>query len=261
MARNGWLKRAVRGVGVAAFWLLVWQLLSMAVGQEILLPSPIVCAKTAVRIVAESDFWRTVGLSVVRIVAGFLVALVSGCALAVLTSRFALFRALFAPLLKLVRAAPVASFIMLALVWIADGRVPAFIAFLMVVPIVWANVVQGIDQTDRKLLEMAKVYRVGRWRTFWNVWVPSVLPYLMAACTTGLGFAWKSGVAAEVICRPAFSIGKQLNDAKASLETPEVFVWTAVVIALSVLLEHLFVGLTNRLKKRWFVEEEKGAAG
>lgn len=257
--KNFWIKTA-ETVGVAAFWLAVWHLLSVWVGQEILLPSPLACLQAAVGIVSDPDFWRIVGLSVARIVLGFLAALITGCVLAVLTVKFRLCRALLTPLLKLVRAAPVASFIILALVWIADGQVPAFIAFLMVVPIVWANVAQGIEQTDRKLLEMTKVYRVGRWRTFWKVWVPSVMPYLMAACTTGLGFAWKSGVAAEVICRPAFSIGSRLNDAKTYLETPAMFVWTATVIVLSVLFEKLFVKLAAALQKRWFVEEDKGVA-
>lgn len=259
MARNRWIKVAEIG-GAAAFWLIVWDLLSLLVGQEILLPSPLRVAEAAVGVMADPHFWRIVALSVVRILLGFLAALATGCLLAVLTVKFRVCRVLLTPLLKLVRAAPVASFIILALVWIADGQVPAFIAFLMVVPIVWANVAQGIEQTDRQLLEMASVYRIGRWRTFFNIWVPSVMPYLMAACTTGLGFAWKSGVAAEVICRPEFSIGKQLNDAKAYLETPEVFVWTATVILLSVLFEKLFVKLAAMLQKRWFVEDGKGVA-
>ncbi len=259
MARNRLKVVAETGFAIV-FWLLVWHLLSVLVGQEILLPSPWTVAKAAVDIVVKPDFWRIVGLSVLRILLGFLAALAVGGGLAVLTVKSRLCRVLFTPILKLVRAAPVASFIILALVWIADGRVPAFIAFLMVVPIVWANVAQGIEQTDRKLLEMATVYRIGRWRTFWKIWVPSVLPYFMAACTTGLGFAWKSGVAAEVICRPEFSIGSQLNDAKTYLETPDMFVWTAAVIVLSVLFEKLFVKLAAVLQKRWFVDDRKGAS-
>ena len=169
--------------------------------------------------------------------------------LAVLTVRFRAADVLLSPLLKIVRAAPVASFIILALVWIRTNTLPAFIAFLMVVPVVWGNVEKGIRETDAGLLEMAKVYRLGWWKTLVRVRIPSVMPYFLAAATTGLGFAWKSGIAAEVICRPAMSIGRQLQDAKVYLETPEVFAWTAVVVALSMVLEKGLLLAVRRLKR------------
>ena len=120
---------------------------------------------------------------------------------------------------------------------------------LMVVPAVWGNVEKGIRETDAGLLEMAKVYRLGWWKTLVRVRIPSVMPYFLAAATTGLGFAWKSGIAAEVICRPAMSIGRQLQDAKVYLETPEVFAWTAVVVALSMVLEKGLLLAVRRLKR------------
>ena len=176
-------------------------------------------------------------------------ALAAGSLLAVLTVRFRAADVLLSPLLKIVRAAPVASFIILALVWIRTNTLPAFIAFLMVVPVVWGNVEKGIRETDAGLLEMAKVYRLGWWKTLVRVRIPSVMPYFLAAATTGLGFAWKSGIAAEVICRPAMSIGRQLQDAKVYLETPEVFAWTAVVVALSMVLEKGLLLAVRRLKR------------
>ncbi len=249
---SGKWKAAAKTFAAAVFWIAVWQIVSMVIAQEILLPSPWQVIKAAIPLVTGVDFWKTVGLSIVRIVLGFVIALITGCALAVLTVKWRWFRTLVSPLLHIVRAAPVASFIIMALVWIEKNRLPAFIAFLMVVPIVWANVEKGIRQTDRGLLEMAKVYRLGFWRTLWKIRLPSVMPYLLAACTTGLGFAWKSGVAAEVICRPEWSIGTELNDAKMYLETPNMFVWTAAVILLSFLLEKLLLRLLSVARKRWF---------
>ena len=160
-------------------------------------------------------------------------------------------RALLAPLLHIVRAAPVASFIILALVWFRTDVLPVFIAFLMVMPVVWANVEKGIHGIDPTLLEMAEVYRFGRLKTLLRIRLPSVMPYFLAACTTGLGSAWKSGIAAEVICRPALSIGRQLQDAKIYLETPEVFAWTATVVTLSILLEKGLLQLAKRLGRRY----------
>ncbi len=242
-------KKFLTYTAVAAFWFVTWQLLSRSIGQEILLPSATAVAGTLLRLWGTADFWLSVCASLLRVLVGFCGAVTLGTALAMFTCRFQLLHTLFSPLLHIVRAAPVASFIILAYFWIETDLLPAFIAFLMVVPMVWANVSQGIRQTDGKLLEMAKVYRLSRGKILRHVWLPSVKPYFLAACTTGLGFAWKSGIAAEVICSPDRAIGTELRDAKAYLETPEVFAWTVTVVVLSVLLERVLLHLVQRSKK------------
>lgn len=239
------VKTTLRGSAVALFWLSVWWLTAALVQQELLIPTPLTVAKTLIQLLPTGLFWASVALTLLRIVLGFGAALVVGALLAVLTVRFKTMRALFAPLLHIVRAAPVASFIILTLVWIDYDIIPAFIAFLMVLPIVWVNVEEGIRRTDRQLLEMAALYRVRPFRVLCRLYIPSVRPFFLTACVNGLGFAWKSGVAAEVICRPDFAIGNRLQAAKITLETPEVFAWTAVVIALSIALEKLLVRLTD----------------
>lgn len=242
-------KKLLTYLGVAAFWLVVWELFARAISQEILLPSVAAVAGTLVCLWGAEAFWLSVLASLLRVLLGFCAAVAAGTLLAVITCRVKLLHTLFSPLLHIVRAAPVASFIILAYFWIETDLLPAFIAFLMVVPMVWANVSQGIRQTDGKLLEMARVYRLGRGRTLRHVWLPSVKPYFLAACTTGLGFAWKSGIAAEVICSPDRAIGTELRNAKAYLETPEVFAWTVTVVVLSVLLEQVLLRLVHRNKK------------
>lgn len=245
------LIRVVTMAGVALFWIAVWQILSTVVAQELLVPAPSVVLATLFRLVKTQAFWQITGGSLLRIAAGFAAGVVVGCLTAVLTTRFCVADALLSPILRIVRAAPVASFIILTLVWIPTGRLPAFIAFLMVVPLVWGNVEGGIRRIDGHLLEMAQVYRMGRMKTLLNVRVPSVMPHFMSACTSAIGLAWKSGIAAEVICRPTLSIGKQLQDAKIYLETPEVFAWTIVVVVLSMVLEKLLVAAAKRFGRRF----------
>lgn len=242
--------RLVRGILIALFWLAIWSVLAMAVGQEILVPTPIAVFQTLQSLVITLPFWQAVGLSLLRIGTGFIGAVLCGTLLGVLTVRFPVVRLLLSPVLHCVRAAPVASFIILALVWIRTGMVPVFISFLMVLPMIWLSVEEGIRQTDPLLLEVASVYRFGTWKTVTRVYLPSVLPFFLSACVSGLGFAWKSGVAAEVICRPDFSIGRQLQQAKIYLETPEVFAWTAVVILLSIALEKALLWLVSATSMR-----------
>lgn len=217
----------------------MWQLASVAVGQELLVPAPWVVLVTLLELMWTPDFWQITGWSLLRVGLGFVGGVVVGCIAAVLTTRYRLVDAVLSPALRVVRAAPVASFVILALVWIPAGRLPAFISFLMVVPVVWDSMAQGLRRPDRDLLEMAAVFRFGRWQTLRRVRIPMLLPFFMAACSNGMGLAWKSGVAAEVITRPPFSVGRQLQDAKMYLETPAVFSWTLTTVALSLLLERL----------------------
>ncbi len=240
------IKTAICGIAVAVFWIGVWWLVAVLVRQELLIPTPLVVLKTLVSLLPTALFWQSVGMSLVRIVLGFAASLVVGTVLAVLTTRFPLIRAVFSPLLHIIRAAPVASFIILTLVWIDYDIIPAFIAFLMVLPIVWMNVEEGLRHTDKGLLEMANLYAVSPHRVLTRLYLPSIKPYFVTACVNGLGFAWKSGVAAEIICRPDLAIGNRLQLAKMTLETPEVFAWSAVVIVLSILLEKLLLRATRK---------------
>lgn len=230
-------RRALLGVAALAFWLALWWVTSVLVGQELLVPSPVVTMATLVHLAATPSFWQTTAVSLLRVLLGFLAGVVCGVAAAALTTRYIVADALLSPVLRVIRAAPVASFIILALVWIPTGRLPAFISFVMVVPVVWESMAQGLSRQDRDLLEVAHVFGFGRWQTLRRIRIPLLLPFFTAACTTGMGLAWKSGIAAEVISRPPIAVGSQLQDAKIYLETPEVFAWTITVVVLSLVLE------------------------
>lgn len=247
-------KNLLWGIAAALFWLAVWTAIALAVDQELLVPAPRTVAVTLWRLAGTGVFWQAAGASLLRVAAGFIAGVAAGGLLGVLTAHVPAARRLFAPLLKIIRATPVASFIILAFVWLVTDILPAFIAFLMVVPILWGNVDEGIRQEDPKLLEMAKVFRWGRGATLLHLRIPSVMPYFITGCTTALGLAWKSAIAAEVICRPPYSIGRLLQTAKSHLETPEVFAYTAAVILFSVLLERLLLALARRLGRRYNVK-------
>ena len=153
--------------------------------------------------------------------------------------------------MNVVRSTPVASFIILALVWMNKRSVPVFTSFLMVMPIVWSNISTGINSTDKELLEMSKAYKVPKRKIISKVYVPSVMPEVYNSVTTGLGFAWKSGVAAEVLSTPLNSIGTELYNSKVYLETTDLFAWTAVIIIMSAILEKAAVYLLGKLFNRY----------
>jgi len=158
--------------------------------------------------------------------------------------------------MKLTQAMPVASFIILALIWIKSKNLSVLTSFMMVMPIIYANIYQGLDSADVKLLEMAKVFRIGRWRKIKAIYLPAILPHFAAAISVGVGLCWKAGIAAEVIGIPSGSIGQKLYEAKLYLMTKELFAWTAVIIIISIVFEKLVMLLVNPVSKK----RVKGAA-
>ncbi len=223
----------------AAFWLAAWWLASLAVGKSLLIPAPPEVVRRLLELIASAAFWRYTGLSLLRITLGLLIGIAAGVITAVLTSRSAFLNALLAPAVRVVRATPVASFIILVLLWVANGRVPAVISALVVLPVVWESTSAGIRSVDRPLMEFARVYRLTRMDTLRHVVFPALLPHLSAAVCTAIGLAWKSGVAAEVLCLPKAAIGTQVYFSKLYLDTPALFAWTLVVVALSMTVERI----------------------
>lgn len=242
-------RRGVR-LWAVAVWLLVWQLGAMALGQEILLVSPVSVMLRLGELVPHWDFWSAILFSFWRITLGFLLACLVGTVLAVLSSRFGPVRDLAAPLMRVIQSIPVASFIILVLIWVPSHNLSVVISFLMVTPILYQNVLGGISSMDQKLTEMADVFQVPFPRRLRYLYLPQVAPFFRSACAVGLGLCWKAGVAAEVIGLPDGSIGEQLYQAKVYLNTPDLFAWTLVIVLVSLVFERVFLFLLDRLTAR-----------
>jgi NitT/TauT family transport system permease protein len=151
-----------------------------------------------------------------------------------------------------IRSTPVASFIILAYLWIGRDSLPTFISVLLVLPVVWANLHEALGAVDKELLDMAKVFRFSPWKKARLVYLPAVTPAFLASVRSSVGLAWKAGIAAEVLTVPVLSIGRQLSDAKLYLESVDLFAWTLTVILLSLLLELCMLGVMKGLRsRRW----------
>ena len=228
----------------ALFWLGVWYLCAKLLdirlegrGNELLLPYPATVLHSLRSLCVTSGFWLAVGRSLLRILTGLAIGVLAGSVLAVITSVSRWCNCLLPPAIRVIRATPVASFILLILLWTSRDNVPTVISALMVLPVVWENLSQGIRSTDRQLLEMAHAYRFSPLKTVRLIYIPTIRPFFTAAITTSMGLAWKSGAAAEVLCLPKFAIGTQIYNSKIYLEVPDLFAWTLVVVAMSIVLE------------------------
>ena len=238
-----------RAAALAA-WIVVWQLAAVSLGHGgLFLATPIQTLQALAQLAPTAGFWQRIVFSALRILAGFLLAVVGGLVLGALGARWRWVRIFIEPAMQLIRAMPVASFVILALLWVSGKNLSVIVSFTHVLPVVYAGTVGGIADTDPALLEMAKVYRLPLGKRLRYIWLPGMFPSFCESCIAAMGMCWKSGVSAEVIGLPDYSVGDALYRAKITISTPEVFAWTLVIVLLSATLSALAAWALRRAKR------------
>lgn len=237
------VKKIITTIICIALWLGIWYAVSFAVDMEIFLPSPSSVCRALIGLVSTKDFYLSILLSLKGIMLGFLIGAGCGILLAVMSFCCSYFETFINIPVRIIRAVPVASFVILALLWLRSSALSVLISAMMVLPIIYSNVLSALKQTDHKMLEFAKVYRLSVLKKIRYIYIPSVIRPLIAAASVATGFAWKSGIAAEIIGLIRGSIGNELYKAKLYLETSKLFAWTICIIVVSVLCEKIITAL------------------
>jgi NitT/TauT family transport system permease protein len=220
---------------------MVWQLVSVAVGSELLFAGPWTTFVRLSQLVVELRFWGAVGFSALRIIGGFLAAFVLALIAAAFAHRWRVVDELLGPPVSLLRSTPVVCVVVVLLMWFGSKTVSAVAVFLMAFPAIYYAAREALEHIDIKLAEMFNVFGISTWRRICaQIW-PEMLPFLVATSRSVCGMSWKAGVAAELIGTPIGSIGERIYQAKLLLDTADVFSWTIVVVVLAALSERLFV--------------------
>lgn len=212
--------------------------------------SPIEVVVRLFELLGQGELWASGAFSTLRIAGGFLLALASATVLAALASGHSLVRTIIEPVVQAFKVIPVASIVIVVLIWVSSRNLSVIISFMMVFPVLYTNILSAIDATDRDMLEMASSFRLPRWRRLRLVYLPQVYPYFLSSSSLALGLAWKSGIAAEVIGIPDGSLGEKLYDAKVFFATADVFAYTLMIVILSVLFEQLMKLLIRSVGRR-----------
>lgn len=225
--------------------LLAWQLLATHIHQKILLVTPVDVIKRLTTIHEVPDFMRLVWFSASHIMGGFFIGLALGIILAVVSYCFHWVEILLWPWMAMIKSVPVASFVVICLIWLKSDNLSVFISFLIVVPVIYKNVLMGLKNKDDKMEEAARVFKVSLLKKIRYVYVPAVAPFLISACEISAGMAWKAGVAAEIIGTPAGSVGHMIYLSKMYLDTDDLLAWTVIIVLLSVIFEKLVVAVAK----------------
>ncbi len=242
-------RNSLLSLGSVLVLIFVWEGLSRLIGQEILLPSPGQTFLQLINILLSLSFWETIAATIGRGLLGFAISLFLGIVLGMLAGFSRPVFWLLQPWNTVLKTTPVMSVIILAIIWFQTDIVPVFVSLLMIFPIIYGNVVAGIRNVDPLLLEMARLYKVRNSRIIFELFLPSIRPYVLAGASTAMGLTWKVIIASEILSQPGFSIGSKLMIAKINLQTAQVFAWTVVAIVISFFFENLLQMIEKKFSK------------
>lgn len=241
--------KTLRKTMIILLWLIVWQIAAVWTDNHILLVGPVEVLRALIRNITQSGFLTVVLYSLARIGLGFLLALLTGLVLGAISYRLPFMQELLSPVMTALKSVPVASFVVLLLIWFGSSKLSFFISFLIVFPNIYVNTIDGLMSADGKLLEMADVFGMDKISRFFYIYRPALMPYLDSCLRISLGMSWKSGVAAEIIGLPDHSLGEKLYMSKISLDTAGLFAWTLVIISASFLFEKLILILVRTFEE------------
>ena len=246
---NKHLSKTLKQLPIIIFWLLVWEIAAFVVGSNIVLVGPRVTFVRLFELAQTINYWNSIFTTLLRILTGFSLALIAGIVIATISASFKLFHKIILPAINVINAIPIASFVVIALLAIRSERLSIFVAFITVLPIIFHNTHKGIKSTDPMLLEMAKVFNVPTWKKMVYIHLKSVAPFVLSAASVGIGFAWKAGIAGELIGVVTGTIGANLHTARIFLQTADLFAWTITIVLLSYTMERIFRLVFKRIDK------------
>ena len=246
---QGKIKKITELIFGVLFWVLIWQLGAMLLAKPYLLPDVFETFRALGELLLDKSFYRTVFLTLLRVISGLLLGVFVGSVLAFVTEKYRLIRALVTPIVSVIKSTPVASFIIILWILMDASSLVVFIAFLMVFPIVWQNLSDGFSAIDKELSEVCQAFEFSYIKRLRLLVFPTLWTYFRPALITSVGLAWKSEIAAEIIAYTRSSIGAMINDAKYDFQTSKVFALTIVVVIFSILLEALMKFLMEGAKK------------
>lgn len=222
---------------VILFWIMVWQGVHVIVGKDVLVPSPYATMEKLIEICMEPRFYSDVAITFYRVFMGIILSFGLGLVTAIGAYFIESIKEILTPLITILKSTPVMAIIILALLWFTKDTVPIFVCFLMCYPVAYTNVLKGLQEVNKELLEMAIIFKVKREYILKELYLPQVKPYIEAALGMIIGLSWKAVIAAEVLAVPMHSMGYNLLSAKSYLETETLFAWVVVIILLSSLCE------------------------
>ncbi|WGS65626.1 ATP-binding cassette domain-containing protein [Marinitoga aeolica] len=230
--------------------LLVWWIIAVLNNNQLLIPFPQKVFLEMVKLFKDLNFYGDLLNTFLKIIVGFFISVFIGIPIGIISGLSKSFFEIFRPFLMLIQSSPVVSYIAIAMLWFGIGfYTPVFVAFMVIFPVVVLNISEGIRSTDKKLLEMAKVFNLDKKNILLKIYFPSLIPFLKSTLNMISGSLWKSVVVGEFLAGDR-GLGVSLSFSKIALNTDRVFAYTILLAILGMISEKMLKGISSKNLRR-----------
>lgn len=230
------------------FWIIVWSILGRVINNPILFPDPFSVIKALFNLLFVKEFYLSIMNSIFNIGSGLILGIILGLALAIVSYKSILLKEIIIMPINIIKSTPIASIVIILLVWFTSKSLPIIVVMLIVVPTIYFSAYEGLMNVDIKILELSKVFNVDKKKIIKFVYLDKLREFLYPSIVLSTGLAFKSGVSAEVIALVKNSIGENIYYSKLYLDTQDLFAWTITIILLSKVCERIITKLLLRVR-------------
>lgn len=231
-------------------FMIIWEIISRIIGNDLIFPSVLSIFKAFINIIKEKDFLFIIFHTIKRTGISIGISLIIGILCSILSYKYRFFYILFFPFFSFLKSIPTIAVIILVLIWSNVEIVPIITGIMILLPLVYENILGGIDSIDRDLLKMADIYKISKIDIFKGIYIPGVYYFSSAGIPALIALTLKVVIAGEVLSQGSLSIGGEIFIGKIYLETSSIFAWIVIVILINFLLD-VFLKYINKKFTRW----------
>jgi len=239
----------IPGIAGVASILIIWQVAAMNYGNSAMFPAVTDIFSELWKMFTDLRFYLSLLFTIMRGLVGFFIAASMATLLAATALHQQSWKLFIHPWVVTIRSIPVISLVLIALIWLAPPNLPAFIAFFTMFPILYQHLLSGLEHTDPKLIEMARVFRKNALERLLHIYLPAARKHIYTGISTAMGFGWRAVIIGEVLASPPFGIGTSMKKAQAYINMPELLAWTLIAVFISFGFEYLIQKLSVRKRK------------
>ena len=221
------------------FWLAVWQTAAQLVSSELLLPGPADALLALGGLAQTGKFYMDIGWTAARCIMAMALSFAAGIPAAAVSYSSRAARSLLTLPVGFFKAVPVMAIIIYVILLAQSEWVAVIVCFFMCFPIVYTNILEGLDAMPSEYLEVGKIFGLKGVEVVRYIYAPGLMPQIKAAISLTAGLSWKAVVASEVLSIPKYSLGYEMINAKYYLETADLFAYIFVIVVLSMAFEKL----------------------
>ena len=223
-------------LGIIIF-ILLWFFISLKINSEIVFPNILTIIKKLIEIILEKSFYKDLFLSLIRVFITFILSFLLAIIFGILSGIFLYIRYMLMPIINFIRTIPTIPLILVAIIWFDNNTVPIFVSMLVIFPIMYDAVVNGIINVDKNLIDMSLSYNVSLKTQIISLYIPSIKPYILTAISQSMGITWKSILAAEILALPSLGIGSKLYESHLYLDTVSLFAYCLIAVIFNGIFE------------------------